>query len=135
MNAFEALESRIAAARPADEPHLFAEVRTLFQLDVGSGAFADAAIRLHRALLPSNGYQFGETAGRRGLASTWRPDDAHARPFEAATPALALLRATAHALARLDEADLRGRCPACGGRGWIVRRDGSRDVCAHRNAR
>jgi hypothetical protein len=135
MNAFEALESRIAIAHPADELHLFAEAQTLFRLDVGSGALADTAIRLHRALLPSHGYQFGETAGRRGLASTWRPDDAHTHPFEAATPALALLRATAHALARQQEADLRGRCSACSGRGWIVRRDGGKTVCVHRDAR
>jgi hypothetical protein len=106
MNGIEMLENRIAGAQSAEESRLFADASALFRTDPDiarcckAQAFADAAIRLHRALLPANGYQLGETAARRGLASSWRPGDAHALPFEAATPALALLRATAHALAR-----------------------------------
>ena len=137
MNGFETLANRIAAAQPAEESHLFADARALFRTDLEivrcceTQAFADAAIRLHRALLPANGYQLGETAARRGLASSWRPGDAHMLPFEAATPALALLRATAHALAKQHEAEQRALCATCGGRGWTIARDGSRHLCNH----
>jgi hypothetical protein len=137
MNGAALLENRIAEALPADEERLFADASTLLRIDANivycceARAFADAAIRLHRVLLPANGYQLGETAARRGLASSWRPGDAHALPFEAATPALALLRATAHALARQHEAEERARCASCGGRGWTIARDGSRHLCSH----
>jgi hypothetical protein len=137
MNGFEMLENRIAGAQSAEESRLFADASALFRTDPDiarcckAQAFADAAIRLHRALLPANGYQLGETAARRGLASSWRPGDAHALPFEAATPALALLRATAHALARQHEAERRALCASCGGRGWTIARDGSRRICGH----
>src|SRR5271155_2931784 len=137
MNGFETLENRIAGAQPAEEPGLFADASAFFRTDreivrcCEARAFADAAIRLHRTLLPANGYQLGETAARRGLASSWRPGDAHALPFEAATPALALLRATAHALAKQHEAEERARCTACGGRGWTIAHDGSRRRCSH----
>ena len=132
MSGLAALEARIATARSDDEPGLFAEAQALLQTMIEPPrAFADAAIRLHRALLPANGYQLGETAARRGLASSWRPDDAHMVPFEAATPALALLRATAHALARQQEAERRVLCESCGGRGWIIARDGRRAICSH----
>src|ERR1700679_3290968 len=137
MNSVAMLENRIAGALPAEEPPLFADAATLFRTDPDvvrcceARAFADAAIRLHRALLPANGYQLGETAARRGLAGSWRPGDAHALPFEAATPALALLRATAHALAKQHEVEQRALCTSCGGRGWIIARDGSRRLCSH----
>ncbi|HTW33201.1 MAG TPA: hypothetical protein VMD53_01190 [Rhizomicrobium sp.] len=132
MSGVVALEARIAGAQAADEARLFADAQALFRTSVATdAAFADAAIRLHRALLPANGYQLGETAARRGLASSWRPDDAHRLPFEAATPALALLRATAHALANRHEAELRAACASCGGRGWTIARDGSRRLCSH----
>ena len=134
MNGLETLEARIADAEPADEAGLFAEAGTLFRTGIEANAeraFADTAIRLHRALLPANGYQFGETASRRGLASTWRPGDARTFPFEAATPALALLRATAHAVARQHEAERQARCASCGGRGWTIARDGGKHICDH----
>ena len=137
MNGFETLENRIAGARPSEESHLFASAGALLRMDpetvrcCEAQAFADAAIRLHRALLPANGYQLGETAARRGLASSWRPGDAHALPFEAATPALALLRAMAHALARQRDAEQRALCAVCGGRGWTIARNGSRQICGH----
>jgi len=137
MTGFATLENRIADAQAADEAKLLVEATALFQADTDvarcceARAFADAAIRLHRTLLPANGYQLGETAARRGLASSWRPGDAHALPFEAATPALALLRATTHALARQHEAEQRARCASCGGRGWTIAHDGSRHICSH----
>jgi hypothetical protein len=138
MTGFEMLEGRIAGAEPSEEARVFADASAVFRTNPDiircckARAFADAAIRLHRALLPANGYQFGETAARRGLASSWRPGDAHALPFEAATPALALLRATAHALAKQHEAEQRALCASCGGRGWTITRDGSRHICGHK---
>jgi hypothetical protein len=137
MSGFAALENRIAGAQPAEEARLFADARALFPPDPDivrcceARAFADAAIQLHRTLLPANGYQLGETAARRGLASSWKPDDAYMLPFEAATPALALLRATAHALAKQREAELRAHCTTCRGRGWTITHDGSRRICGH----
>jgi hypothetical protein len=131
MTALEMFEHRIAAACANDEASLFAEAATIFRCPAGRHGFADAAIRLHRALLPGCGFQFGETAARRGLASSWRAGDAHATPFEAATPALALLRATTHAMVRLGETDVRRRCPSCEGRGWTIARDGGKRICRH----
>jgi hypothetical protein len=137
MNGIALLENRIAAAQPAEESRLFADAGALFRTDPDiarcceAQAFADAAIRLRRTLLPANGYQLGETAARRGLASSWRPGDAHTLPLEAATPALALLRATAHALARQHDAEQCALCTSCGGRGWTIARDGSRRLCSH----
>jgi hypothetical protein len=135
MNGFETFGHQIAAAGPAEEPRLFAQAQTLFRTDITRSckaqAFADAAIRLHRMLLPAHGYQLGETAAQRGLASSWQPGDAHALPFEAATPALALLRATAHALAKRHEAERCAQCTVCGGRGWTIARDGGRRLCSH----
>lgn len=131
--ALETFEAAIASAAPADEPRLFAEARSLFRIGVEIERhfepFADVAIRLHRALLPTNGYQLGETATRRGLASTWKRGDAHTLPFDAATPALALLRATAHAVARQHEA--KKDCARCNGRGWTITRDGGKRICRH----
>jgi hypothetical protein len=131
----EALEAVIAGAAPADEPRLFAEARSLFCAGAEIGrhcetrAFAEAAIHLHRTLLPANGYRLGETVTRRGLASTWRRGDAHTLPFDAATPALALLRATAHAIAKQLEGAK--HCARCNGRGWTIARNGDKRICRH----
>ena len=133
VNSLEIFVARLATAPAGDEPGLFAEAQRLFQTKITAPpASADAAIRLHRALLPDNGYQLGETAARRGLASSWRPDDPHILPFDAATPARALLRATAHALAKEHETERRICCGKCGGRGWTIARDGGRRICDHR---
>jgi hypothetical protein len=128
---FEALAHRIAAAGAAEEAIVFAEVRAELGLAGATAACSDAAMALHRALLPDNGFQFGETPTRRGLASSWRAGDAHTTPVEAATPALALLRATAHAVARRHERQSREACRACDGRGWTIARDGGKRICRH----
>jgi hypothetical protein len=123
----------IAGAACTDEPRLFAEAQSVFGASLerhcATQAFAEAAILLHRTLLPANGYQLGETPAHRGLASTWKRGDAHAIPFDAATPSLALLRATVHAVAKQHEAQ-KG-CARCSGRGWIVTRDGGKRICGH----
>jgi hypothetical protein len=135
LNGVETFEAAIAGASPADEPRLFTEAQSLFRRDIAiarhceTHAYAEAAILLHRKLLPMNGYQLGETAARRGLASTWKRGDAHTLPFDAATPALALLRATAHAVVRQGEADK--TCARCNGRGWTITRDGGKRICRH----
>ena len=130
MTAFDVLAHRIAVAGAAEETNVFAEVQATLGLDSGP-ASADTAMAVHRALLPANGFQFGETPGRRGLASTWARGDAHMTPFEAATPALALLRATVHAVARRHEMQRREACTACSGRGWTIARDGGKHICRH----
>lgn len=135
----EAFATKIAGARPGDETHLFAEALSLVANDTRaaqhcqSRAFADAAIRIHRALLPEHGYQFGATAARWGIASIWERGDPHAISFEAATPALALLRACAHAAALRASADRRARCTRCGGLGWTIMEDGDKRICGHGN--
>jgi hypothetical protein len=133
----DALELCIAAASRNDEARLFDEAMALAQIDPeiarlrANCAFADAAIRIHRALLPAHGYHLGETAARKGLASTWRRGEAQTLPFEAATPGLALLRATAHATARHIQRETRAACGICGGLGWTITRKGGKRICRH----
>jgi hypothetical protein len=135
VKAFERLDATIAEG--ADERALFARVVKHARPDatltrfLGVGAYADAAIRLHRMLLPAHGFQLGETAARRGIAQSWRGGDAEARAFEAATPALALLRALAHARAETLDATLRNACTLCEGLGWYVTRNGGKRICRH----
>lgn len=137
MNAFEAFAAKIAEAVSTDEPDIFAEAASLFRTDTHAveyfrtRAFADAAIRIHRTLFPGNGYQLGETAARRGFASTWRRGDPHAHSLEAATPALALLRASVHEAAWRARADKRANCSRCTGLGWTITRDGGKRICGH----
>jgi hypothetical protein len=133
----DAFELRIAAASRNDEARLFGEALGLAGADAEiarlctANAFADAAIRFHRALLPAHGYHLGETAARKGLASTWRRGEAQTLPFEAATPGLALLRAATHAAARQIQRDARAACGICGGLGWTITRKGGKRVCRH----
>jgi hypothetical protein len=140
VNLLETFEAAIACATSADEPRLF--TRALAVLGgadstwrfVELGAFAEAAITFHRAVMPNAGYQMGEVRAGRGLASIWRRGDAHALPFEAATPGLALLRATAHQAARAMDAEIRSHCTRCRGRGWLILRDGGKRICSHGDA-
>lgn len=145
MSLLATLETAIACATAADESRLFAVALASFgaqasfalastQRFADAGAFAEAAIALHRAVMPNGGYQMGELHTGRGLASTWRRGDAHALPFEAATAGLALLRATAHQVTRAMETEVRSRCARCRGRGWLVTRDGGKRICAHGEA-
>ena len=137
MNArvFESLEAEIADG--GDEAAIFARMLALAPPDTAlsrycaTRAYADAAILIHRALVPAHGYQLGETASRRGIASSWRQGDAHARTFEAATPGLALLRATAHAAASHLRDRTRAACTMCGGLGWFITREGRKRICLH----
>ena len=131
MTALAALLHRIAAAGAAEEATVFAEVRSELGLAVATVTFSDTAMALHRALLPDNGFQFGETPAKRGLASTWARGDAHTTPVEAATPALALLRATAHEVARRHERQSRETCRRCDGRGWTIAHNGGKRICRH----
>lgn len=96
-----------------------------------AGAYGEAAMRIHRALLPAWGFQFGVTASGRGLASIWAKGDATARSFEAATAGTALLRATLAALVDHRDAATRAACTLCNGLGWFVTRQGTRRVCRH----
>ncbi|HWU27393.1 MAG TPA: hypothetical protein VN154_13425 [Rhizomicrobium sp.] len=137
LAALNALEQRIAQASRKDEAIIFATVTNLVDVSgeiaklCAAQAFADAAIRIHRALLPANGFHLGETIARKGLASTWRRGEAQMLPFEAATPGLALLCATAHHTARQIQRDRRAQCGVCGGLGWTVTRKGGKRVCRH----
>ena len=136
MSLFETLDAAVARALAADEPALFARALALFgngspQSFCETKAFAEAAIALHRTVFPNRGYQLGETCRGRGLASTWAKGDGHALPFEAATPGLALLRATVHTAARTSADAARARCTVCRGRGWLVTRDGGKRICGH----
>lgn len=135
-----AFERSIASAESADEPALFAEALSLVvrgdaapvERWIAVRAFAEAAIHLHRLALPNCGFQFGRIPARgTGLASSWRHGDHSASPFTAATPALALLRATVHEAARTTEAETRGACATCHGLGWYVTRANRKQICAH----
>ncbi len=140
LAALRELELRIAQASRKDEAAIFQAVVRDAAANAASSevtrlcaaqAFADAAILVHRGLLPANGYHLGETAARKGLASTWRRGEAHTLPFEAATPGLALLRAAAHHAARQIERDRRAHCGICGGLGWTITRKGGKRLCRH----
>ncbi len=145
---FRAFELRVAAG--ADETELFREATALFSRDAatgelartyaGSGAFADAAILFFRRALPQWGFQFGEPPplpdGRaaRAVATAWRRGTGPAIPYQAATPALALLRATAAEAARRFETHELAACPVCRGIGWFVTAENRKQMCRHRRA-
>lgn len=103
----DALAAETAICRAGAAADLFARLRRVLPVIASAAtdqaALAEHAMRLHRAALPRNGFRLGILPDGRGLASTWRRGDATALPFLAATPALALLGATAHALARQIE--------------------------------
>ncbi len=137
--------ANIAASDGAHEPLLFAQAACLFVLErerrdrvqrwIDDRAFVQAAIALHRHALPAYGFQLGELpvgcARDRGLASTWRRGEHRALPFAAATPALALLRATASAAAGAAEARAQADCTICGGLGWTVTAESRKAICRH----
>lgn len=130
--ALEALEADIASG--GDDAAVFAKMLgavPALRAFVDASAYADAAIAIHRALLPGHGFQLGETASQRGLATSWQKGDCHTRPFEAATPALALLRATAHIAAHRLRTIANAACPVCQGLGWFITKDGGKRICGH----
>ncbi|MGD0191429.1 MAG: hypothetical protein ABSD74_11865 [Rhizomicrobium sp.] len=137
--------SRIGAARVADQRQIFDEMQPIFCETAPQpscwlgfkalGAYNDAAIALYRDMLPDFGFQFGTHApyedGIKGLATTWRASDSHAAVFEAATPALALLRATAATVASRLDAQQMQSCSLCGGLGWFITAANRKQICRH----
>ena len=86
-----------------------AERRQLLQL-LAACANTDCAIALHRLLLPANGFELGcahPNAATAAFAGSWRKGAARVPSFRGATPALALLRATAEAMAELERENSR----------------------------
>jgi hypothetical protein len=138
------LELRLAAARPGHEAELVEDAARLLANEAtyrvqsfrDAGAFADAAILVYRAALPDSGFQFGlgprlDDRPRRGTALIWQRGDAHAMPYVAATPALALLRAAVTEIANLRDANLLAACLVCRGLGWYITADNRKQMCRH----
>jgi hypothetical protein len=95
------------------------------------GAYTDCVLMLHRLALPSHGFELGRTHAGRAFAGSWRGGDAQIATTTAATPALALLRATATALARCERSRMRAACTLCNGRGWYVTAENGKQICRH----
>jgi hypothetical protein len=148
IETLRAPEAKIAVAAGCSEGALFEETAQYFQhlaptnrrLPIraycDAHAYAEAAILLHRLVLPEHGFQLGETPNRenrpwRGLASTWSRGAHAALPFTAATPGLALLGAAAHALARRLEAEAQAQCRRCNGLGWVATAESGKRICNH----
>jgi hypothetical protein len=138
------LELRLAAARPGQEAELVEDAARILAGEAGyrvrafrdAGAFTDAAILVYRAALPDSGFQFGLGPAlcgrpRAATALVWQRGDAHALPYRAATPALALLRAAVSETSNLRAADLLATCPICRGVGWYVTADNRKQMCRH----
>ena len=69
---------------------------------IDADAHLDFAAFLHRILLPANGFEIGRAhpgSATEGFAGTWSKGAAYVPTVRAATPALALLRATFATLA------------------------------------
>jgi hypothetical protein len=142
------LADRIASAGPDSEAILFEEALALFGDDasdeeiarwqryVGLGAFNELAVTIWRIRFAGTGFQLGALAGAasNGIANTWRNGDAQATVHQAATPALALLRAAATEAANTLDAQSAAQCPTCSGRGWFVTADARKQVCRHERA-
>lgn len=138
------LELRLAAARPGHEAELVEDVARLLANEAtyrvrmfrDAGACTEAAMLVYRAALPDSGFQFGlgprlGDRPRRATALVWGRGDAHAMPYIAATPALALLRAAVHETTRLHDANVLAACPTCRGLGWYVTADNRKQMCRH----
>jgi hypothetical protein len=140
------LELRLAAAGPRDEAQLIdAAARVLLREAADrarlrsfrdADAFADGAMLVYRAALPDSGFQFGlgprlAARPRTATALAWQLGDTCAMPYRAATPALALLRATVNETARLREANAMAACPTCRGLGWYITADNRKQMCRH----
>jgi hypothetical protein len=142
------LTDRIASAGPDSEAALFEAALPLFMDDapddeierwqrcVHLGAFNELAVAIWRARFAGSGFQLGALAGAasKGNANTWHNGDAQATVHQAATPALALLRAAATEAANTLDAQTAAQCPACAGRGWYVTADARKQVCRHEQA-
>lgn len=141
MNGMQEWERAAAEAKSGGEGALlkeFAERAGLGKDDrerlahhLTGSAYSEATMLLHRRMLPAYGFLVGQSPAGRGMARHWRASDSHARPFEAATPALALLRAAAFGLMLERDRDLQRGCAMCGGIGWTIARDGRKHLCRH----
>ena len=135
---------RIAAARPWQEPDLVRAGGRILARGVErksvepflqASAWNDTAVALFRHCLRHHGFQFGTLpagAGRtRGLATIWREGDAAMAVYQAATPALALLRGMATEIAREQQRRETGECLTCRGLGWYISQDNTKELCRH----
>lgn len=148
MNANELREfaGRIAAANASCEQDVVEESLGLFahgapsqehsrwsQL-VSAGSFNEAAMAIFRASFAQHGFQFGALpfgSQARAYAQVWASSDATARIYRAATPAMALICATAVEAAEREDAGRMARCPVCNGMGWYVTESNSKQMCRH----
>ncbi len=136
-DALRRFDRAAAAARPEDEARLLAALAGLLEWDMATASgrapdsVAPGAADLLRSLFPDHGWQWGELPRRgtrpRGLASVWAAGASQMMTFTAATPGLALLRATNHALLRRLERD------ALRGASQSVRHFASRDPVAQQD--
>ncbi len=146
MNDLTALADRIANAGAASEAELLHCCLDLLGPPNGSterahlmrfaeiGAYTDCALMLHRLTLPDHGFELGRThaiPASRAFAGSWRAGDAQIATTTAATPALALLRATSRATASLRRESVRMACATCNGRGWYVTAQSRKEICRH----
>lgn len=95
------------------------------------GAYTDCALMLHRMTLPHHGFELGRTPARRSFAGSWHNRNAQLATIMAATPALALLRATLTTVAGSRRENDRATCTRCSGRGWYVTARCSKEICRH----
>lgn len=143
MDDFTALADRIAKSGASSEADLLfcglalfgpsqgcAESAQLTRL-IEVGASTDCAQMLHCLALPHHGFELGRTPASRAFAGSWRDRDTHIATTTAATPALALLRATATALAASRRQNAHAACTLCNGRGWYVTRECRKEICRH----
>ncbi|HEY1615736.1 MAG TPA: hypothetical protein VGF97_18830 [Rhizomicrobium sp.] len=133
-----AFAARIGRAPASAEQSLFHDAVTLGLLRRDGMAIpCDRVIGAFGETLPDYGFQIGRPPPCRGKQSSrayalvWQRGDAHATPYEATTPALALLRAMADECARLSDARRLRDCPSCCGAGWSLAADGDRRLCRH----
>jgi hypothetical protein len=142
MSDLSTLADRIATAGAANEAELFhycldllgppngSAERARLERYVELGAYTDCALMLHRLSLPQHGFELGRTLAS-AFAGSWRCGDAQIATTLAATPALALLRATSSAMTSLRRESVRMACAICNGRGWYVTARSSKEICRH----
>lgn len=131
---------------PSDEEALNSAARTLcpeagdaIETFLAAGALTDAAIAIFREALPKCGFKLvmpppapgGDV--RHAYASVWPRGEAHAVSHRAATPAMALLRATQAESARRLNAITLADCAVCSGVGWFIASSGVKQTCGHKS--
>jgi len=102
-----------------------------------AGAFSDAAMLIHGAALPEHGFQLGLPppleSGKRGqaFATHWRRGESFAMPFQAETPARALLLAAVRGTLENHDSRALSQCPTCRGLGWFITAENRKLMCRH----